>query len=378
MKMIVMLMSEIRMQLRDPCLTACWAGLLLILLATSASSQKPDVSVMRRASAEVAITEIFELGDSLVLRGTLSQPLFSVSDPLLVHGRLYVTDFIGHKVLEFDRQGRMVRAVGHRGTGPGEFQMPYGLAVDKAGQIYVNDRGNARVQVFDASLRHAATYKVGGQQEQVFVHSEGPSLHVLAQGVTPCDDPAGCLLTDLTLGEARRDFFAPVGSDPVVFTWRATIAQDGVIYIANVFGDSVATYSVAGQRLGGFSLRSPSRSLPPGLQASESTAELRVLLHRLKEERYTRLSSLVVVDSMVFVQYERVNPAPGESLGLLDVYTPTGCPLYAAVPTPGRLTANGGSLHFVSRHEGGYGKVVITPLRLKALPLTSCVGGRTG
>ncbi len=361
----------------------CWVG-FFTLFANPVSSQNPKGSVTHRASARLDVTTAFELGDSLVLQGTPSQPLFSISDPLFVHGRLYVTDFIGNKVLEFDRSGRLIRTVGQKGTGPGEFQMPYGVATDNTGRIYVNDRGNARVQVFDADLRHIAIYKVGGQQEQIFIRNEGPTVHVLAQGVTRCDGPAGCLLTDITLSDKgmtvsdnRTYSFVPVDAAPVVFTWRATVAPDGVVYIANVFGDSVATYSLTGQRLGAFPLRSPSRSIPPGLQASASSAELGVLMHRLRDERYTRLSSLVVADSIVFVQYERVNPSAGESPGLLDIFTPTGCLLYAAVPTPGRLTANGGSLHFVSRQEGGYGRVVIVPLRLKkALPLTSCpVGG---
>lgn len=375
---------EMRTQLRGTCLTVCWAG-FFILFANPVSSQNPKGSVTHRASARLAVTTAFELGDSLVLQGTPSHPLFSISDPLAVRGRLLVTDFIGNKVLEFDRSGRLIRTVGQKGTGPGEFQMPYGVATDNAGRIYVNDRGNARVQVFDTGLRHMTTYKVGGQQEQIFVRNEGPTVHVLAQGVTRCAGPAGCLLTDMTLSDTgmtvsdkRTYSFAPVDAAPVVFTWRATVAHDGVIYIANVFGDSVATYSLTGQRLGGFPLRSSSRAIPLGLQASASSAELRVLMHRLKDERYTRLSSLVVVDSVVFVQYERVNPSAGESPGLLDIYTPAGCLLYAAVPTPGRLTENGGSLYFVSRHQGGYGRVVIVSLRLKALPLTSCPAGGIG
>jgi DNA-binding beta-propeller fold protein YncE len=66
------------------------------------------------------------------------------------NGRIYISDGYGNsRVLEYDKNGKRVRQWGSRGTGPGEFNQPHGIAIDDAGIIYVADRNNARLQRFD-------------------------------------------------------------------------------------------------------------------------------------------------------------------------------------------------------------------------------------
>jgi hypothetical protein len=43
-----------------------------------------------------------------------------------------------------------VKSWGAHGTGPGQFNTPHAIVVDRNNQIYVGDRGNRRIQVFDA------------------------------------------------------------------------------------------------------------------------------------------------------------------------------------------------------------------------------------
>jgi len=40
--------------------------------------------------------------------------------------------------------------MGHYGTGHGEFNLPHSVVVDKRGNVYVGDRENRRIQIFDA------------------------------------------------------------------------------------------------------------------------------------------------------------------------------------------------------------------------------------
>ena len=56
------------------------------------------------------------------------------------------------------RDGRLERTVGGRGSGDGEFASPHDVEAAADGSIYVVDSGNDRVQVFDADLRHRATF----------------------------------------------------------------------------------------------------------------------------------------------------------------------------------------------------------------------------
>lgn len=66
-------------------------------------------------------------------------------------GDIYVSDGYGNsRVVKFDKDGRFVKAWGKKGKAPGEFDLPHGIAVDAQGRVYVGDRDNRRMQVFDA------------------------------------------------------------------------------------------------------------------------------------------------------------------------------------------------------------------------------------
>jgi len=70
-------------------------------------------------------------------------------------GDIYVTDGYGNsRVVKFDRHGNFIKTWGSYGSGPGEFILPHTLVVGKDGRVYVGDRENARIQIFDADGRY--------------------------------------------------------------------------------------------------------------------------------------------------------------------------------------------------------------------------------
>ena len=65
-------------------------------------------------------------------------------------GCLFMADGYGNaRVHKFSPQGEHMFSWGERGTGPGEFNLPHGLWIDRRGRLLVADRENNRVQVFD-------------------------------------------------------------------------------------------------------------------------------------------------------------------------------------------------------------------------------------
>jgi DNA-binding beta-propeller fold protein YncE len=68
----------------------------------------------------------------------------------LPNGNFLVTDgYVNSRVVEFNAEGEHVRHWGKKGTGDGEFNLVHDVAVDNHQRIYVADRNNERVQVFD-------------------------------------------------------------------------------------------------------------------------------------------------------------------------------------------------------------------------------------
>ena len=80
--------------------------------------------------------------------GQFRQPTDVAWDP---QGNIFFSDgYINSRVAKYDKNGRWVKSWGTPGSGPGQFSTPHSIAADAQGNIYVADRGNRRIQVFDA------------------------------------------------------------------------------------------------------------------------------------------------------------------------------------------------------------------------------------
>src|SRR2546426_7295965 len=65
-------------------------------------------------------------------------------------GNIYISDgYINSRVAKYDKNGDWVKSWGTKGNGPGQFNLPHAIVIDRNNNIYVGDRSNRRVQVFD-------------------------------------------------------------------------------------------------------------------------------------------------------------------------------------------------------------------------------------
>jgi hypothetical protein len=65
-------------------------------------------------------------------------------------GNTYISDgYINSRVAKIDKNGAWIKSWGEPGNEPGQFNTPHSIAVDAEGNVYVADRGNRRIQVFD-------------------------------------------------------------------------------------------------------------------------------------------------------------------------------------------------------------------------------------
>ncbi len=75
-------------------------------------------------------------------------------------GNIYVADGYGNsRVAKYDKNGKWVKNWGHTGTEPGQFRVVHGIAIDSANNVYVADRDNRRIQVFDTEGTFKTQYR---------------------------------------------------------------------------------------------------------------------------------------------------------------------------------------------------------------------------
>jgi DNA-binding beta-propeller fold protein YncE len=75
-------------------------------------------------------------------------------------GNIFISDGYGNsRVAKFDKMGKYIKSWGQRGTAPGQFNTVHSLQVDAQGMVYVADRANNRIQVFDNDGNFKAQYR---------------------------------------------------------------------------------------------------------------------------------------------------------------------------------------------------------------------------
>jgi DNA-binding beta-propeller fold protein YncE len=66
------------------------------------------------------------------------------------------------RVLKFDKNGNFTKSWGGRGTEPGQFTVAHGIAIDAKGLLWVTDRENQRIQIFDQDGKFVKQLKYAG------------------------------------------------------------------------------------------------------------------------------------------------------------------------------------------------------------------------
>jgi sugar lactone lactonase YvrE len=139
-------------------------------------------------------------------------------------GNIFVSDgYVNNRVVKYDKNGRFLAQAGSAAPGaePGQMNLPHGLAVDAQGSVYVADRTNNRMQVFDNNLKLKAVYDNVGTSWTVCV-SPGPHQYLFTSNSNPNGNPPG--------------------------SWDNT----GEIYKMELDGTIIGRFGHASKQLGGF------------------------------------------------------------------------------------------------------------------------------
>jgi sugar lactone lactonase YvrE len=100
-------------------------------------------------------------------------------------GDIFVSDGYGNsRVAKYDKNGRFIASVGSRGAEQGQLNLPHTMATDSKGNVYVGDRSNSRVQVFDNDLKFKAIYDQVGAPWAMCI-TPGPHQYLYVSNSNP-------------------------------------------------------------------------------------------------------------------------------------------------------------------------------------------------
>jgi DNA-binding beta-propeller fold protein YncE len=105
----------------------------------------------------------------------------SPSDVLVApNGDIFVADGHGDfpvphtndRMVKISTDGKFIKAWGHHGSEPGNFDVPHGLAMDSVGRLFVADRANNRIQIFDQEGNLLTIWKQFGRPSGIYIRDD--------------------------------------------------------------------------------------------------------------------------------------------------------------------------------------------------------------
>lgn len=151
------------------------------------------------------------------------------------NGDFFVSDGYGNsRVVKFDKDGKYLLAWGKKGKGEGEFNLPHAVRIDSKGLLYVADRENDRIQVFDQQGKFQRQF--GGfapfglfltKSDQIYI-ADGRANRILHL------TPEGKQLESWgKRGPEAGNFFLPHG---------IAVAADGSVYVTEIDGKRIQKF----------------------------------------------------------------------------------------------------------------------------------------
>ena len=157
------------------------------------------------------------------------------------NGTIFISDYSQHKIHVFSNERKHIRVFGQKGSGEGQLNNPFGLAVDSAGLVYVANGNNNRVEV----LREDGTFV---RQIGVGQLTCPRNVAIYNQQVHVADSGNHRISIYTKQGQLVRHIGEP-GSGPGQFNWPIAVAfsPDGDEYISDNSNQHIQVLDVKGQ-----------------------------------------------------------------------------------------------------------------------------------
>jgi sugar lactone lactonase YvrE len=119
---------------------------------------------------------LMTLGKKGVVGDNNSQDSFNGPSDVVVakNGDIFVSDgeSTNTRVVKFSKAVKFIKFWGSKGAEPGEFDVPHNIAMDSQGRLYVADRTNKRIQVFDQDGKYLSQMTQFGTPMSIFITND--------------------------------------------------------------------------------------------------------------------------------------------------------------------------------------------------------------
>jgi sugar lactone lactonase YvrE len=175
--------------------------------------------------------QVFKFSPSGELLMTLGEAGVSGSDPYHftapsdvitnAQGEIFVVD--GHnangnnRIVKYTRDGRFIKEFGETGYGPGQLRGPHAIAMDPAGRLFVADRGNQRIMVFDQEGNFLSKWTQFGMPSDIWISDDG-TIYVADSESDMTENPGwekGIRIGDVETGWVEH-FILDTGDNPPI------------------------------------------------------------------------------------------------------------------------------------------------------------------
>jgi NHL repeat-containing protein len=154
-------------------------------------------------------------------------------------GNVYISDgYINSRIAKADKNGKWLKSFGEPGNKPGQLNTPHNIAADAQGNIYVADRGNRRIQVFDGE---------GNFQREIRIDVPAPADAQTAIGAVP--DVAKLEAAGSPLTQAPGAPWTVCITPPPKQVLYASDAYPGRIYKLSLEGKLLGVLGESGKQL---------------------------------------------------------------------------------------------------------------------------------
>lgn len=161
------------------------------------------------------------------------------------NGDIFVAD--GHsangnnRIVKFDKDGEYLLEWGGLGTGPGQLNVPHALAMDSRGRLFVADRGNSRLQIFEQDGTWVDTWTQFGRPSGLYIDQNDILYSADSESNTgPGRNPGW--YRGIRIGSAATGYVTAFIPDQNTGPANGTSASEGVTADeqGNVYGADVA------------------------------------------------------------------------------------------------------------------------------------------